>query len=135
MWRKSYAATGYGNWYWRGKPGGSHRESFKLFESFDLKLSVLHKCGNKGCCNPNHLYAGTQKQNIADTRRHGRYSPPPYKKGENIATSKLKDSDVKQIKLRIKAGESLTKIATDYKVTVACISLIKKEKNWKWVIV
>ena len=32
---------------------------------------VLHKCGNKSCINPKHLYAGTDKENAADRERHG----------------------------------------------------------------
>jgi hypothetical protein len=134
-WKKSCASSGYGNWYWDKKAGGAHRESFKLFEKFDLELSVLHKCGNRKCCNPEHLYAGTQKQNVKDTRDHGRYSPPPYKRGEAVGTSKLTEDIVRKIKIDLKNNKSLKELADKYNVTVQCICLIKKEKNWKWVVV
>ena len=35
-------------------------------------LFILHKCNNKACVNPNHLYAGTIKQNKEDMIRAGR---------------------------------------------------------------
>jgi hypothetical protein len=40
-------------------------------------LYVLHHCDNPPCCNPLHLYAGTQRQNIHDAIARGRFSPPP----------------------------------------------------------
>jgi hypothetical protein len=132
-WKKSFATTGYGNWYWGKKSGGAHRESFKLFENFDSNLLVLHKCGNRKCCNPNHLYAGTQKQNVDDTKKHGRYFPPPYKRGENVGTSKLTEEIVRKIKIELNKNRSLKELADKYNVTSACICAIKKEKNWSWV--
>jgi hypothetical protein len=34
-------------------------------------LHVLHRCGNRTCTNPRHLYAGDRLQNMADMRMHG----------------------------------------------------------------
>ena len=38
--------------------------------------SVCHRCGNERCINPEHLYLGTQKDNIEDAKRHGTYKAP-----------------------------------------------------------
>ena len=35
-------------------------------------LNVLHVCDNALCCNPNHLYLGTQIDNIKDRDMKGR---------------------------------------------------------------
>lgn len=133
-WKKSTASSGYGNWYWKKKAGGAHRESFKLFCAFDPKLYVLHRCGNRRCCNPEHLYVGTQKENTLDTKKHGTYAPPPYKRGEDVGTSKLTKEQVYRIKVELKHNtKSLKQLAEQYGVTIQCIYLIKTEKNWRWL--
>lgn len=76
--------TSEGHWLWLGKikPSGYgvmtlnshevrvHRESFKEFKDEELlpEDKVLHilECTRKDCFNPDHLYKGTQKDNIND---------------------------------------------------------------------
>ena len=58
-------------WIWIGKKTkngyGAYRLSYVLFKG-ELKkgMCICHKCNNKGCVNPNHLYQGTQQDNIND---------------------------------------------------------------------
>lgn len=50
----------------------SHRLSHLIFHGeLDDKLYVCHRCNNSSCCNPTHLYQGTQQQNIADKKQEG----------------------------------------------------------------
>src|SRR6266436_821603 len=56
-----------------------HRISYWLYVDFcqsDLlgkpKIKILHKCDNKICINPSHLFKGTQKDNIQDKIKKGR---------------------------------------------------------------
>lgn len=50
----------------------AHRVSFELFRGPIGKLKVLHKCDTPACVNPQHLYLGTQLQNVKDRVERGR---------------------------------------------------------------
>lgn len=72
-WTGAKAAHGYGAITYKYKCQRVHRLSYESFIGPILNnLSVLHKCDNKSCCNPDHLFLGTQKDNISDMYRKGR---------------------------------------------------------------
>ncbi len=57
----------------RGKTVGSHRLAYQItYGEFNARLHVCHRCDNPGCCNPNHLFLGTQKDNAKDREAKGR---------------------------------------------------------------
>lgn len=62
--------TGYGQLTLNYKRISAHRYSYMVHVG-DVPdgLSILHKCNNKVCINPRHLYAGTQADNMADYSR------------------------------------------------------------------
>jgi hypothetical protein len=56
-----------------GKKTTAHRVAWELTNGPIPKgLFALHKCDNKPCCNPNHLFIGTQSDNIQDASNKGR---------------------------------------------------------------
>lgn len=72
---KSY---GYGAFFIDGNNTAAHRVAWKLHNQCDIPEGkrILHKCDNPGCCNPKHLYCGTQSDNMQDVaiRERGRRS-------------------------------------------------------------
>ena len=74
-WVSTLHRDGYGKFYFRSRQEQSHRVAYKLFVGdIPLKLWVLHKCDNRKCVNPQHLFLGDSVANIRDMdtkRRRG----------------------------------------------------------------
>jgi len=77
-------------------------------------LFVCHHCDSPPCCNPAHLFAGTQLENIADCISKGRHSPAPILFGEDNFAAKLTDAQVLDLRARYAAGAPLKQLATDF---------------------
>lgn len=139
-WSASCGTPGYGNWYYSlfglPKAGAAHRRSYMLFNGFiDNDVHVCHSCGNRKCCNPDHLYLGTAKENHLDAVHHGTHKKPPLHLGSNAHASKLLEDQVIEIKKRIRRGDTDQDIAKDYDVTSGCIWRIRKKRNWSWLLI
>lgn len=64
---------GYGWFFVNGKPIGAHRVSWELHNGpIPDGMYVLHTCDVRPCVNPDHLFIGTQKDNIHDAIKKGR---------------------------------------------------------------
>lgn len=81
IWRESFK-NGYGQLTWKRKNTYAHRMSYEVFNrKLDVGELVCHKCNNRQCINPEHLYAGDKKTNAKDMidsqeggNQHGRYT-------------------------------------------------------------
>lgn len=95
-WASHLTPGGYGKFYMNGKHHTASRLSYKLAHGeFDPALSVLHKCDNAKCVRPEHLYLGTQKDNIRDKYDRGRQSNTS---GERNARHKITAENVKTMR-------------------------------------
>lgn len=122
-WLGSCGTPGYGNWGFGGMQG-AHRATFKLFYG-EPKAMVLHKCGNRKCCNPDHLYDGTSKDNRRDAEAHG---TAPI--GSRHGQAKLTEKQV----LAIRADQRLREIiAADYRISKTTVTHIKRRNTWGWL--
>jgi hypothetical protein len=73
FWKGGTYSNGYGRISYNNKQVGAHRISYLIHNgSLDENLLVLHKCNNRLCVNPNHLYQGTYHDNMMDMVRSGR---------------------------------------------------------------
>lgn len=110
----------------------AHRASLMIFREtkVDNDLCVCHKCDNPRCVNPDHLFIGTQQDNIKDMFEKKRWRGFPPMKGKENPNSKLCEQDIVNIRKSSLSGRQLAK---KYFVTPANISSIKSGKTWKHV--
>lgn len=88
---------------------------------------ICHTCDNPGCCNPNHLFLGTQADNNRDKENKQRGNHP---RGSNAGSSKLTEEDVINI---FNSPESNVSLGKRYGVTDATIGYIKRGESWQHV--
>lgn len=82
-WTGASRGKGYGAFKYLGKVYDTHRFVwFLTFGNFP-EAWILHKCNNRSCVNPEHLYQGTPKQNYADMRLAGK----EYKRKKKYETA------------------------------------------------
>ena len=85
-WTGSVAKT-YGK-FWDGKRSvRAHRFSWELHNGREVPAGkcICHHCDNRLCVRPDHLFDGTQKDNVHDARAKGRlWGEGPYRKGSGL---------------------------------------------------
>lgn len=75
----------------------AHRLSYELnYGEIPENMEICHKCDNRCCINPEHLFVGTHQDNMDDRERKGR-NVVPY--GENNGMHKLTSEDVEKARL------------------------------------
>lgn len=131
-WRAGgYGKTGYGAFcIGHQKNIQAHRASWRLFVGeFQPGTQILHKCDNRNCVNPGHLFAGSVGDNMRDKVRKGRQP-----RGTEIRQSKLTEEQVRAIRSRYAARElSQERLASEYGVTQAAIWRILRREHWAHV--
>lgn len=73
LWTGYISNNGYGQSHFNGKFSSAHRTSWMIYNGKIPKgLQVNHKCDVRNCVRPDHLFLGTQKDNMQDASRKGR---------------------------------------------------------------
>jgi hypothetical protein len=124
VWSKAKAASGYGVAKVGGKTAYAHRLSFRAFKG-EPGEQICHTCDNRECVNPDHLFSGTNADNVADMLAKGR-----NQRGSTHWNAKLADEDV----LEIYASQHLqADLAAQFGISQATVSAIKNGKAWEHV--
>jgi hypothetical protein len=122
-------SCGYGMIRLNGKMKAIHRISCELHHGpIPPGHNVLHKCDVPWCWNPEHIWAGTQQENILDMYRKGRGN---NFKGEDHPHARLVEEDIHEIRRKV-YFERRTKVslAKEYGVSDVTIANIAKFKKW-----
>lgn len=118
----------------------AHRVSWELHRGpIPTGMCVCHKCDIRACVNPDHLFLGTQYDNILDRAAKGRSSmtngfhrKPP--RGELNRSAKLRESDVRQIRADYANGATTRQLERQYSMTFGGIRNVILRKTWKHVL-
>jgi hypothetical protein len=121
-WTGYTVRSGYGMLNLRGDNFLAHRISWLITNGTDpFPLFVLHKCDNRKCCRPSHLFLGTNRENSLDSCKKGRR---PHK---------LNGESVKAIRGLLKDGVPQRTIASKFGVAQSSIYDINIGKTWTFV--
>ena len=127
LWRAKTNPFGYGIfWLKKGRP--AHIVVWEwAYGPIPAGHKILHHCDVPGCVRPDHLYAGTQRDNMHDMIRKGRRR---LAVGEGMPTHKLTGAEVKAIRTRAET-ETQASLAAEYNVHQCTISRIVARRRWK----
>lgn len=105
----------------RGITRGAHKIAWLLTNGDPKGLCVCHRCDNRLCCNPAHLFLGTKQDNnddkLAKSRHFGKYTV----------------DDVREIRRKAAAGMTDRQLADEYGTVPRYIWGIRTRRAWKSV--
>lgn len=120
LWSGPLDKDGYGKYGSKRRP---HRVAYELANGpIPAGLYVCHSCDTRACCNPSHLFLGTNQENLADRDAKGRTA-----RGERCGAAKLTQSQVNEIR---QLGDTQRALAKRYGVSFQHVNRIVKGKAW-----
>jgi predicted XRE-type DNA-binding protein len=127
-WTAGKWGKGYGQFSVSGRPMSAHRFSYQHFVGeIPDGLDVLHSCDNPGCVNPEHLWLGTNEDNIADKVSKGRSGV-----GSDNPNAKITAETVLVIRELVGSGQvKQSEIADQLGLSRQGVSDIVNRKVWR----
>jgi hypothetical protein len=141
-WQGAKTSSGYGNLSWHGLHIQAHRLAYaltyggialetgfrQLGRAKKYRRFVLHRCDNRACCNPKHLFLGSMRTNLLDAYSKGRKTQPR----SGHANAKLTPDQVRTIRKEYNGGGvSQASLAKQYGVSQRAVSLIVRHETYK----
>ena len=141
-WQGAITSSGYGNLTWHGRHVQAHRVAYFLYNggialttnfrqdgvAKRYRRFVLHKCDNRRCCNPAHLFLGSMRANQLDAYRKGRKVQPR----SQHANAKLSATQITEVRHRYDAGGvTQQQLAAEFGVSQRAISLVVRRETYK----
>lgn len=137
LWKGAKTSSGYGNFMFKMnefKP--AHRVAYELtYGPISDELFVCHHCDVRLCCRPDHLFLGTNGDNMQDAYNKGRMQNSiniarKHFTGTKNPKAKLIEQQVREIR-QLKGIQNAKKVAEVYHVTAKTIYSIWSNGTWK----
>lgn len=126
-WTRYCIGNGYGRLTINRENVLAHRAAWMLTHGpIPDGLHVCHKCDNRKCCNPYHLFLGTRSDNMADCENKGRANRPSNQ-GHLHGMSKLTEDAVRAIRSDPRKQKD---VAAEHGIDQSTVSLIRRRKIW-----
>jgi len=104
-WQGATTTHGYGQLSMNGEIFYTHRLSYEIYKGeIEDGLQINHRCHNECCVNPEHLYMGTQQENVRDAVVEGEYVSN-FGIGDEHFNSKLCEDDVIELRKLYSTGD------------------------------
>lgn len=131
VWHGPENSNGYGRFTLGRDHILAHRYSYSLFFGEPpAGLAVCHRCDNRKCVNPEHLWLGTQRDNLIDAAKKGRMFRPDTRAHRN-GNTKLTWEKVHAIRDMHRRGVRMYHLAQLFAVSPSTISDVVKHQTWK----
>jgi hypothetical protein len=128
-WTGAINSSGYGSFRLDGKVGSSSRTSYSLeYGEIPVGLHVCHRCDNRPCVNPAHLFLGTNEDNHLDKIAKGRQA-----RGESAGIANLKESDVRALRDAARSGQTVTNLSKQTGIAYCTVYSAVHGMTWKHI--
>jgi hypothetical protein len=125
-WTGAKTPAGYGKMNVSCRHFYAHRISYVLtFGDIPDNLFVCHTCDTPSCCNPSHLFAGTNQDNVTDRNAKGRTS-----RATGMKKRKLNPQQVIEIRKMALQGHTATSLGKTYQISRQAISRILRGESY-----
>jgi hypothetical protein len=126
LWRGT-TTEGYGRFYFNNRAFVAHRISYQIaYGDIAPGLLVCHKCDNRPCVNPYHLFVGSPRQNSMDMVSKNRQTW-----GERNPSAKLTTEQVLEIRNLNKDTINKSAVARQYGISRKMLRNILSHVNWR----
>lgn len=129
-WTASRFADGYGQFKLNKKNWRAHRLAYTLAHGeIPADMCVCHRCDNRKCVNPDHLFLGTVQDNVADMDSKNRRGATTKNNGSGCGMAKLTESDVALIRASYPKVNGV-QLARRFNVSNSTIYRILRNQRW-----
>ncbi len=133
VWTASRHVLGYGDFRYDGRVHRAHRIAWLITHGSFPDACALHKCdgGSVGCVRPDHLFEGTQADNMQDRLTKGRYVGSP---GESNGRARLTEKSVREIRALAASGASYRKMAIRFGISSVQVRNVVQRISWQHLL-